>query len=41
MEKTFNKFSKSKRIIENIQFEININNNNRNLNLRIIKELNE
>ena len=33
-------FEKSKRIIENLQFEININNNNRNLNLRIIKELN-
>ena len=31
-------FQRSKRIIENIQFEININNNNRNLNLRIIKE---
>ena len=33
-------FEKSKRLIENLQFEININNNNRNLNLRIIKELN-
>ena len=33
-------FEKSKRIIENVQFEININNNHRNLNLRIIKELN-
>ena len=33
-------FEKSKRIIENLQFEININNNNRNLNLRIIKEIN-
>ena len=32
-------FKKSKRIIENFQFEININDNNRNLNLRIIKEI--
>tara|TARA_B100000427_G_scaffold329601_1_gene346542 strand:+ start:1443 stop:3584 length:2142 start_codon:yes stop_codon:yes gene_type:complete len=35
----FLNFQKSKRIIENFQFEININNNNRNLNLRIIKEV--
>lgn len=35
----FIKFQKSKKIIENIQFEININSNIRNLNLRIIKEL--
>ena len=33
-------FEKSKRVFENVQFEINVNNNNRNLNLRIIKELN-
>ena len=33
-------FEKSKRFIENLQFEININNNTRNINLRIIKELN-
>ena len=39
-EKMLTKFEKSKRLIENIQFEININNNNRNLNLRIIKEIN-
>ena len=32
-------FEKSKRIIENLQYEININNNIRNLNIRIIKEL--
>ena len=32
-------FQKSKRLIENMQFEININNNIRNINLRIIKEL--
>ena len=33
-------FEKSKRLIENLQFEININDNTRNLNLRIIKEFN-
>ena len=38
-EKIIINFKKSKRIIENIQFEIYINNNSRNLNLRIIKEL--
>ena len=32
-------FQKSKRIIENLQFDLNVNNNTRNLNLRIIKEL--
>ena len=38
-EKILINFQKSRRIIENFQFEINVNNNNRNLNLRIIKEL--
>ena len=37
-EKILINFKKSKRLIENFQFEININNNIRNLNLRIIKE---
>ncbi len=36
----FINFEKSKRLIENLQFEATINNNTRNLNLRIIKEIN-
>ena len=38
-EKILINFEKSKRIIENFQFEISIKNNIRNLNLRIIKEI--
>jgi len=39
-KKIFINFDKSKRIIENFQFEVEINNNIRNLNLRIMKEIN-
>ena len=38
-KKILTNFEKSKRIIENFQFDINIQNNYRNLNLRIIKEV--
>ena len=40
-KKIFINFDKSKRLIENFQFEIEINNNIRNLNLRIMKEVND
>ena len=39
-KKIFINFDKSKRLIENFQFDFEINNNIRNLNLRIMKEVN-
>ena len=39
-EKIFLDFKKSKKLLENFQYEININNDQRNLNIRIIKEIN-